>query len=100
MAQWIYMNGQFVSMRENAKVSVYDDTARHRGGGYTARLIDRTDGNPVSVEFFSVERPLIGEPQSADEEFVGPPRGGLLWQQTANRSRARSLRQIRTRCGA
>jgi hypothetical protein len=54
-------------------------SARHRDGGYSARLIDRTDGNPVSVEFFSVERPLTGEVQPADQEFVGPPRGGLLW---------------------
>lgn len=54
-------------------------SARHRDGGYTARLIDRTDGNQVSIEFFAVERPLIGEVQSPDNEFVGPPRGGLLW---------------------
>ena len=25
-------------------------SARHREGGYTARLIDRTDGDPVTVE--------------------------------------------------
>lgn len=54
-------------------------SARHREGGYAARLIDRTDGNPVSVEFFHAERPLVGEPYPADEEFVGPVRGGLLW---------------------
>jgi hypothetical protein len=54
-------------------------SARHRDGGYAARLIDRTDGNPVSVEFFSVERPLIGTAYPANQEFVGPPRGGLLW---------------------
>jgi hypothetical protein len=53
--------------------------ARHHDGGYAARLIDRTDGDPVSVEFFSVERPLIGQSQPAEREFVGPPRGGLLW---------------------
>lgn len=52
---------------------------RHRGGGYTARLIDRTDGDPVSVEFFSMERPLVGEQQTADGVFEGPVRGGLLW---------------------
>jgi hypothetical protein len=54
-------------------------SARHRDGGYEARLIDRADGNPVSVEFFSVDHPLIGEVQPADQVFVGPPRGGLLW---------------------
>ena len=54
-------------------------SARHREGGYAARLIDRTDGNPVSVEFFSVEHPLVAEECSADQIFVGPPRGGLLW---------------------
>lgn len=54
-------------------------SARHRDGGYAARLIDRTDRSPVSVEFFSVERPLIGVRQPADKEFIGPPRGGLLW---------------------
>jgi hypothetical protein len=53
--------------------------ARHHDGGYGARLIDRTDGAPVSVEFFSVERPLIGESQPVSQEFIGPPRGGLLW---------------------
>jgi hypothetical protein len=54
-------------------------STRHRDGGYAARLIDRTDGDPVSVEFFSVEHPLIGKAQAADNEFLGPPRGGLLW---------------------
>lgn len=54
-------------------------SARHRGGGYSARLIDRTDGAPVSVHFFPVERPLVGELCAADKEFVGPVRGGLLW---------------------
>jgi hypothetical protein len=54
-------------------------SARHREGGYVARLIDRTDGDPITVEFFSVERPLIGTPYAADGEFVGPVRGGLLW---------------------
>jgi hypothetical protein len=53
--------------------------ARHHDGGYTARLIDRTDGDPASVEFFSVEYPTIGEPQHAEREFISPPRGGLLW---------------------
>lgn len=52
---------------------------RHRNYGYRARLIDRTDGNPVSVEFFSVERPLAGEAQPADTGFVGSPLGGMLW---------------------
>lgn len=54
-------------------------SARHRDGGYEARLIDRTDGDPVTVEFFSVERPLVAEVCVADQVFVGPPRGGLLW---------------------
>lgn len=54
-------------------------TARHREGGYAARLIDRTDGAPVSVEFFSVEAPLVGETCTSGQDFVGPPRGGLLW---------------------
>lgn len=54
-------------------------STRHRGGGYAARLIDRADGDPVSVEFFSVEHPVVGRPHPADQEFVGPPRGGLLW---------------------
>lgn len=58
-------------------------SARHRGGGYAARLIDRTDGSLVSAEFFSVERPLIGDAQPVDQEFVGPPRGGLLWASNA-----------------
>lgn len=59
-------------------------SARHREGGYAARLIDRTDGDPVTVEFFSVERPLTAEPCSIDQDFVGPPRGGLLWATNGN----------------
>ncbi len=54
-------------------------TARHHEGGYIARLIDRTDGGPVKAEFFSVEHPLVAEVCAADQVFVGPPRGGLLW---------------------
>lgn len=54
-------------------------SARHREGGYSARLIDRTDGNPVSIQFFSVEHPLVADACSADQPFVSPPRGGLLW---------------------
>lgn len=53
-------------------------SARHREGGYAARLVDRTDGAPVTVEFFSVERPLIATLCEAGQEFVGPARGGLL----------------------
>jgi len=52
--------------------------ARHEGG-YTARLIDRTDGSAVSVQLFRVEAPLRPEPHLAGEEFIGPVRGGLLW---------------------
>jgi len=54
-------------------------TTQHRHGGYAARLIDRTDGNRVSVDFFSVEHPLVGQAQPVDREFIGPPCGGLLW---------------------
>lgn len=53
-------------------------STRHRDNGYSARLIDRTDGDPVEVLFYPVERPLNGQPQPADHEFSGPPRGGLL----------------------
>lgn len=53
-------------------------SARHREGGYVAHLIDRTDGDPVSVEFFSAESPLVAVAQPADRLFVGPPHGGLL----------------------
>lgn len=53
-------------------------STRHRDNGYIARLIDRTDGDPVEVVFYPVERPLSGQPQPADQEFSGPPRGGLL----------------------
>lgn len=51
---------------------------RHRDNGYSARLIDRTDGESIEVLFYPVERPLSGLPQPADQEFSGPPRGGLL----------------------
>ena len=52
---------------------------RHRKGGHTARLVDRTDGDPVSVLFYPFETPLIGQPHPSDAQFIGPPRGGLLW---------------------
>lgn len=48
-------------------------------GDYAARLIDRTDGESVTVAFFAMDRPLSAERQPADEEFTSPPRGGLLW---------------------
>lgn len=54
-------------------------SARHREGGYTARLIDQTDGDPVTVEFSPVEHPLVAEVCATADVFVGPPRGGLLW---------------------
>lgn len=54
--------------------------ARHRDGGYAARLIDRSDGDPVDVLFYPAERPTDGQQYSiTSDEFVGPPRGGLLW---------------------
>ena len=48
-------------------------------GDYTARLIDRTDGDVVTVDFSPMDRPLTAERQPADQEFASPPRGGLLW---------------------
>lgn len=54
-------------------------STRHREGGYAAHLIDRTDGDPVKAEFFSVEHPLVKQPCAADQVFVSPPHGGLLW---------------------
>lgn len=59
-------------------------SARHRDGGYAARLIDRTDGDPVKVEFFSVEHPLVAQACAADQVFISPPRGGLLWATNGN----------------
>lgn len=53
-------------------------STRHRDNGYSARLIDRTDGDPVEVIFYPVESPLSAEAQPLDREFSGPPRGGLL----------------------
>lgn len=53
-------------------------TRRH-DGVYTARLIDRTDGDDVAIDFFPMDRPLNAVQQPADGKFVGPPRGGLLW---------------------
>lgn len=54
-------------------------SARHREGGYTARLIDRTDGDPATVEFFPVERPLDSQKWPIDQIFVSTARGGMLW---------------------
>lgn len=53
--------------------------ARCHHGGYTARLIDRTDEPGVRVDFFPMDQPLTAQPQLADQEFASPPRGGLLW---------------------
>ena len=47
--------------------------------GYQARLIDRTDSESVSVDFYPMDRPLSATPHAPDQEFIGPPRGGLLW---------------------
>lgn len=54
-------------------------SARHREGGYAARLIDRTDGDPVTVDFCAVEHPLVAHSCAADQVFVNSSRGGLLW---------------------
>ncbi|MGY1609378.1 hypothetical protein [Geodermatophilus sp. SYSU D00700] len=48
-------------------------------GDYTARLIDRTDGDAVAIDFFPMDRPLAAQRQPVDQEFASPPRGGLLW---------------------
>ena len=53
-------------------------SARHREGGYAARLIDRTDGDLVKVEFYPVERPLDSQKWPIDQVFVSTARGGLL----------------------
>lgn len=47
--------------------------------GYRARLIDRTDGDLVSVDFYPMDRPLSETTHAPEQEFSGPPRGGLLW---------------------
>lgn len=47
--------------------------------GYRARLIDRTDGESVSVDFYPMDRPLSATTHAPEQEFIGPPRGGLLW---------------------
>jgi hypothetical protein len=51
---------------------------RHRDSGYSARLIDRTDGESVNVTFYSVEQPMAGQAIAAHDVFDGPSRGGLL----------------------
>ena len=53
--------------------------SKDRHSGYRARLIDRTDGDSVSVDFYPMERPLNAVTQPTDRDFAGPPRGGLLW---------------------
>lgn len=52
--------------------------------GYRARLIDRTDGDNVSVHFYPMERPLSSTDHASDQEFNGGPRGGLLWASTGD----------------
>lgn len=47
--------------------------------GYSARLIDRTDAETLTVEFSPMERPMTVNSLPASGEFEGPPRGGLLW---------------------
>lgn len=53
--------------------------AKRHVGGYTARLIDRTDSGAVQIDFYPMDRPLSAERQPTETEFDGPPRGGLLW---------------------
>jgi hypothetical protein len=60
--------------------------ARHEDSGYTARLIDRTDGDEPIVTFFSVEHPFVGVSQPPYDLFVAPPRGGLLWAANAGQT--------------
>lgn len=50
----------------------------HTDVGYTARLVDRSDGDALSIEYFSSDWPTIAEVQSPGLDFMGPPRGGLL----------------------
>lgn len=52
---------------------------KNRRSGYRARLIDRTDGESVSVDFYPMDRPLSATTHAPEQEFTGPPRGGLLW---------------------
>lgn len=53
--------------------------SNRQGTGYLARLIDRTDNDGLAIEFFPMDHPLRAETQPPDREFIGPPRGGLLW---------------------
>lgn len=52
---------------------------KNHQSGYRARLIDRTDGESVSVDFYPMDRPLSATTHAPEQEFTGPPRGGLLW---------------------
>ncbi|MDL9947323.1 hypothetical protein QSJ19_17410 [Gordonia sp. ABSL11-1] len=54
-------------------------SARHRDGGYAARLIDRTDGDPVAVVFFPMAHPLCGEQYPQETVVVEQSCGGLVW---------------------
>jgi hypothetical protein len=50
---------------------------RRQGGGHSARLIDRSDGNRTNVVFFPADSPLSGMPCEPGEE-IKAPQGGLL----------------------
>ncbi|NGN93187.1 hypothetical protein G5C66_10620 [Nocardioides sp. KC13] len=60
--------------------------AKCHNGTYTARLIDRTDGDAASIQFYSMDRPTSAETLSLDGEFMAPPRGGLLWATNGGQS--------------
>ncbi len=47
-------------------------------GTFTAQLIDRTDGENTTVEFFDVEMPLSAQEKSPIGPIDVPPRGGLV----------------------
>lgn len=53
--------------------------SKRHDGSHAARLIDRTDGESVAVEFFPMDRPTMAQAHPAADEFVGPARGGLIW---------------------
>lgn len=53
---------------------------------YVARLIDRTDGEPVALTFYPMDRPTAAEVRPAGHEIPGPARGGLVWATNGEQS--------------
>lgn len=52
--------------------------ARNHDGHVHARLVDRTDGDATTIEFYDVQSPTAAVPRPVGADISAPPRGGLV----------------------